>query len=152
MSTQTRSDMLFQLLSSFIVQTSLWERYSIITQLDKRDKIYQRAIFLNVAGPMGVRIYNSFEFIEDPPEAEEDKDDAATIIKKFGAHIIGKEMKDGKHISLDIKNQLNLVALKRLHKSCGFCKCLSDRLFQRHLHPTSLPPITRAQSDLTQLT
>lgn len=50
-------------------------------------------------------IYKSLEFIEDPPEAKEDKDDVSTIIKIFDANIIGEVYETWEAYVFNSRNQ-----------------------------------------------
>lgn len=59
--------------------------YKKLTEVDRRDKSYQCALFLHCAGANGLKIYNGLTF-----SAGEDKEDLSTIITKFDFHIIGK--------------------------------------------------------------
>ena len=63
----------------------MYADYAIITKLDKESKEFQRAVFLNAAGPLARKVYNTFTFSD-----QGDKNDVTLLMKKFDTHIIGE--------------------------------------------------------------
>ena len=63
----------------------MYVNYAVITELNKKDKQYQRAVFLHTVGPEGLRIFNNLSF-----ESDEDEYDVEIIIKKMSRIIIGE--------------------------------------------------------------
>ena len=74
--------------------------YQKLTELDKKDKSYQSALFLHCVGPKGLRIYNGLTFSET-----EDKDDLPTMISKFDAYIIGETNETYERYKFNKRNQ-----------------------------------------------
>ena len=121
----------------------LFKNYQVITALDKRDKAYQCAVFLHCAGTAGIKIYNSLEFApagpgNNPPA--EDKEDVATLIKKFDEYIIGETNETYERYKFNKRDQNEgetveayISALKELASSCSFCDCLKDSLIRDRL-------------------
>ena len=114
----------------------LWKEmyadYAIITKLDKESKEFQRAVFLNAAGPLARKVYNTFTFSD-----QEDKNDVALLMKKFDAHIIGELNETYERYVFNKREQLPdesfdeyLAALRNLAKTCTFCDCMSKTLLR----------------------
>ena len=127
----------------------LWKEtyadYAIITKLDKESKEFQRAVFLNAAGPLARKVYNTFTFSD-----QEDKNDVALLMKKFDAHIIGELNETYERYVFNKREQLPdesfdeyLAALRNLAKTCTFCDCMSKTLLRDRIVIGIRDPETR---------
>ena len=70
--------------------SQIWDNYAIITDLKKRKKPYQRAVFLNTIGTEGLRLVNTLVFETKPDGTQEDKDDVDLLITKLTSLIVGQ--------------------------------------------------------------
>ena len=122
----------------------LYENYGILTELEKQNKKYQKAAFLNCAGPEGVKIYNSLTFKTAVGEAgtddyipAEDADDVTIIIQKFEKHIVGETNETFERYRFNKRDQMEsetteqyVAVLRDLRKTCNFCDCMKDSLLR----------------------
>eukprot|EP00057_Strongylocentrotus_purpuratus_P007672 XP_011662146.1 PREDICTED: uncharacterized protein K02A2.6-like [Strongylocentrotus purpuratus] len=105
----------------------LWENYRIITELHAKTKEYQRAVFLNTAGPEALRVFNSLTFNALADGTREDEYDITLIMKKLTDVIVGernetyeryvfnkREQKETENIDTYVNN------LREMVKSCNF--------------------------------
>ena len=116
-----------------------WERYILLSGVDKQEKKFQSALLLHSIGPDSVRIYNGMSFGED-----EDKDDPSVLMKKFDVHFLGEARDFIERMKFNRRKQKNeesfetfLTALRNLAKTCEFCKCsydqrIMDRIIEGH--------------------
>ena len=102
----------------------LYENYAIITELEKKDKAYQKAILLHTMGPEGVRIFNTITF------EEAEKDDVSIIMKKMSEVLIGETNETYERYVFNKRDQRSgesieaySAALKELAKTGNFCDC-----------------------------
>ena len=109
----------------------LYENYAIITDLEKKDKAYQKAILLHTMGPEGVRIFNTITF------EEAEKDDVSIIMKKMSEVLIGETNETYERYVFNKRDQRSgesieaySAALKELAKTCNFCDCMKDSLIR----------------------
>lgn len=110
----------------------MYSNYSIITELGKHDKAYQKAVFLHSMGPAGVKIFNTLTF-----SGEDDKDDIALITQKLDQYIIGEVNETYERYVFNKRDQeatetfeAYLSGLRTLAKTCNFCDCLQDSLLR----------------------
>ncbi len=110
----------------------LYENYAIINRLSEQPPELQRAIFLSIAGPVGVKIYSSIKF-----ESEEHKNDVKTILQKFDEKIIGHYNETYERYVFNQRSQTQgesideyVCALTTMAKRCSFCDCLEDNLIR----------------------
>ena len=108
-----------------------FENYATITDLNKRDKGYQVALFLHSAGTQALKVYNSLKFAP-----AEDKNDLETITRKFDDHIIGQVNETYERYKFNRRDQgseepiENYVAvLRELVKKCNYGE-LTDSLIK----------------------
>ena len=113
----------------------LYENYAIVNRLDEQPPEMQRAIFLSIAGPVGVRIYSSIKF-----ESEAQKNEVKTILDKFDERITGKYNETYERYVFNQRNQKQgesieeyVCALTEMAKRCTFCNCLEDNLIRDRL-------------------
>ncbi len=108
-----------------------FENYATITDLNKRDKGYQVALFLHSAGTQALKVYNSLKFAP-----AEDRNDLETITRKFDEHIIGQVNETYERYKFNRRDQgseepiENYVAvLRELVKKCNYGE-LTDSLIK----------------------
>ncbi len=113
----------------------LYENYAIVNRLDEQPPELQRAIFLSIAGPVGVKIYSSIKF-----ESEAQKNEVKTILDKFDERITGKYNETYERYVFNQRNQKQgesieeyVCALTEMAKRCTFCNCLEDSLIRDRL-------------------
>ena len=118
----------------------LWDNYVVITDLETKDKAFQRAVFLNTAGAEGVRLFNSLTFDTLPDGEKEDDKDVTLIMKKMATLILGEKNETYERYVFNKRDQGNdetidayVVALTELVKTCNFCDCLRQSLIRDRL-------------------
>ena len=104
--------------------SQIWDNYAIITDLKKKKKPYQRAVFLNT----------------EPDGTQEDKDDVDLLITKLTSLIVGKTNETYERYIFNKRDQRPdesvdeyIRTLKELSKTCNFCDCLRDSLIRDRL-------------------
>lgn len=100
----------------------MFERYGIITHLDKHDDLYIQAAFLHCIGPNGVKVYNSLTFA-----AGKDPDDIDIIMKKLDEYFIGGSNETYERYVFNKRKQREretidayVATLRTLAKTCNF--------------------------------
>ncbi|XP_072028318.1 uncharacterized protein [Amphiura filiformis] len=106
-----------------------WDNYVIVSRLNKQPADYQTAMFLNVIGPQGLKIYNSFEL-------KENSRDLASILQHFHAYAIGEVNETYERYifnqrvqKADENFETYLASLRVLAKTCSF-EPLTDSLIR----------------------
>jgi hypothetical protein len=102
-----------------------------VTKLDTENPEYQVALFLSVAGPDALEIFNGLDLSED------EKKNLKVIIEKFDRFAVGetneiyeryqfytREHKDNENI------ETYIASLRILAQSCGFCECARSNLIR----------------------
>lgn len=118
----------------------LWENYTVITELAKKDKKYQRAVFLNTIGTEGLRLFNTLTFKVLDGDRREDEYDIDLIISKIDAVIVGETNETYERYIFNRREQVAqesveeyVTALRDLSRSCNFCDCLHESLIRDRL-------------------
>ena len=118
----------------------LWDNYVVITELQKREKKYQRAVFLSNVGPDGLQLFNTLNFITLADGTREDEYDIKLIIGKMDAIIVGEINETYERYVLNRREQGSqetieeyATALRDLARTCNFCDCLHDTLIRDRL-------------------
>ncbi|PIK48833.1 hypothetical protein BSL78_14291 [Apostichopus japonicus] len=100
----------------------MFEGYCIITQLDKHETVYKKAVFLHCIGANGVKIYNSLTFTDG-----ENQDDIRVIIKKLDEYFIGECNETYERYVFNKRDQNTgetidayVATLRTLAKACNF--------------------------------
>ena len=110
----------------------LYKKYSILCRIREQDQEFQISSFLNCVVPVGLRIYNTLQFL--PPE---DNEDVETVMRKFDGYIIGEINvtyeryvfnKRAQQIGESIEDYVSV--LRNLASTCGFCDCLGESLIR----------------------
>ncbi|GFR79749.1 30S ribosomal protein S7P [Elysia marginata] len=121
-----------------------WENYVVITDILKKDKKYQKAMFLHCIGPDALKVYNTFNLAEDDTTKLQD------IIAKFENFIIGETNETYERYKFNQRNQLSeettdqfITALKTLSSTCNFCDCMKESLLRDRLVTGIRNPETR---------
>ena len=141
----------------------IWDNYAIITDLKKRKKPYQRAVFLNTIGTEGLRLVNTLVFETKPDGTQEDKNDVDLLITKLTSLIVGQTNETYERFIFNKRDQRPdesvdeyIRTLKELSKTCNFCDCLRDSLIRDRLvlgikdHPTRKVLLQRRKLTLAQ--
>ena len=110
----------------------MYENYELITELNKKSKEYQKAVFLHTLGPVGLRLYNTLTF-----DREGDEKDVKVIKEKMSTLIIGRTNETYERFIFNKRDQkpgesieTYIAELRELAKSCKFCECLKDSLIR----------------------
>jgi len=110
----------------------MYKTYVVLTELDKKPKAYQQAVFLNLVGPVGVKIFNTLVF-----EHGEDKESVKTIQEKFDTYILGETNETYERYKFNTRTQQKeenidqyVAALRTLAKTCNFGEALLDSLIR----------------------
>ena len=113
----------------------MWDNYCILTDLNSQEQSYQKALLLHCLGPEGIKVYNGMNFAPD-----EDCSKAATILKKLDAHFLGSCREYFERFQFNRRDQHPgesieeyISVLRNMSKTCGFCKCMSDKLLMDRL-------------------
>ena len=118
----------------------LWDNYVVITELKKKEKQYQRAVFLNTVGTEGLRLFNTLNFKTLQDGTKEDENDVDLIIKKIDTIIVGETNETYERYVFNRREQGStetveeyVTALRDLARTCNFCDCLHDSLIRDRL-------------------
>ena len=110
----------------------MYENYELITELNKKSKEYQKAVFLHTLGPVGLRLYNTLTF-----DREGEEKDVKVIKEKMSTLIIGRTNETYERFIFNKRDQkpgesieTYIAELRELAKSCKFCECLKDSLIR----------------------
>ena len=128
----------------------LWDNYVVITELQKKDKKYQRAVFLNVIGPEGLRLFNTLKFSTLEDGTKEDEYDITLIVHKMDTIIVGEVNETYERYVFNRREQgpqetidEYVTTLRDLARTCNFCECLQDSLIRDRLVLGIKDPPTR---------
>ena len=111
------------------------ENYSFISGLHSQTEEYKVAFFLHCIGTEGLKIYNGFQFENEP-----DSKVLKKVLEKFDEFTLGQTNEtyeryvfnscvQGEQESIDAY----VTVLHNLAKSCNFCDCMRDSLLRDHI-------------------
>ena len=113
----------------------MWDNYCILTDLNSQEQSYQKALLLHCLGPEGVKVYNGMEFAPG-----EDSSKASIILMKLDAHFMGSRREYFERFQFNRRDQHAgesideyVSVLRNMSKTCGFCKCMADKLLMDRL-------------------
>ena len=110
----------------------VWENYCLISGLNSQTQEYKVAFFLHCLGTEGLKIYNGFQFDNEP-----DRKILAKFLEKFDGFTLGQTNETYERYVFNSRNQEEqesidayVTVLRNLAKSCNFCVCMRDSLIK----------------------
>ena len=107
-----------------------WNRYLLLSGINKQPKEFVAALLLHSIGPDGVTISEGFAY-----ENENDCDDPEIVLQKYDEYFIGTSREFIQRMKFYRRKQLQnetfeqfLNELRQMSKTCGFCKCMWDKM------------------------
>ena len=121
----------------------VWEDYSLISGLQSHTEEYKVAFFLPCMGMEGLKIYNGFEFENEP-----DSKILQNVLEKFDEYTLGQTNETYEQYVFNSRIQEEqesidayVTVLRNLAKSCNFCDCMRDSLIRdRIVFFKTMPP------------
>ena len=110
----------------------VWENYCLISGLNSQTEEYKVAFFLHCLGTEGLKIYNGFQFDNEP-----DRKILAKVLEKFDEFTLGQTNETYERYVFNSRNQEEqesidayVTVLRNLAKSSNFCECMRDSLIK----------------------
>ena len=106
--------------------------YSLISGLHSHTEEYKVAFFLHCIGTEGLKIYNGFQFENEP-----DSKILQKVLKKFNEYTLGQTNETYERYVFNSRIQEEqesidayVTVLRNLAKPCNFCDCMRDSLIR----------------------
>ena len=110
----------------------VWVNYCLISGLNSQTEEYKVAFFLHCLGTERLKIYNGFQFENEP-----DRKILAKVLEKFDEFTLGHTNETYERYVFNSRNQEEqesidayVTVLRNLAKSCNFCECMRDSLIK----------------------
>ena len=110
----------------------VWENYSLISGLHSQSEEYKVAFFLHCIGTEGLKIYNGFQFENEP-----DSKVLKKVLEKFDEFTRGQTNETYERYVFNSRVQEEqesidayVTVLRNLAKSCNFFDCMRDSLIR----------------------